>query len=121
MTPSEAAATEKEVRLTTRGRKSGKPHTVTVWISTDGNRLFIRSGQGMKRDWPRNLEANPAATLKLGGQTIKVRARHLTEAAEVRAVAGYASAKYGSYIKPSQPDEPLTPGEQATFELIPSA
>jgi hypothetical protein len=29
--------------------------------------------------------------------------------------------KYGAVVKPSQGSEPLTPGEQATFELIPVA
>ena len=119
MTPAEAAAQEREVTLTTTGRRSGKPRRVTIWISTDGKRLFIRSGQGMKRDWPQNLEANPEATLRLGGQTVRVRARHITDPAEARAIAAYGRAKYGSYFKASKPDEPPTLGEQATFELTP--
>ena len=41
----EAAAREKEVELTTFGRKTGKASTVTVWISTDGKRLFIRDAR----------------------------------------------------------------------------
>ena len=121
MSPAEAAAKEREVRLTTIGRKSGKPRRVTIWIATDGKRLFIRSGQGMKRDWPQNLVAHPEATLRIGGQSLKVRGRRVTDAAEARAVAEHAREKYGSYIKPSKPDGPLTPGEQATFELIPVA
>lgn len=121
MTPVEAAATEREVRLTTIGRKTGKSRKVTIWIATDGKRIFVRSGQGMKRDWPQNLVANPQATLRLGGQDIKVTGRRVTEPAEARAVAEHASQKYGSYIKPSRPDGPLTLGEQATFELIPVA
>lgn len=121
MTPAEAAAKEREVRLTTVGRKTGRPRKVTIWIATDGGRLFVRSGQGMKRDWPQNLVANPQATLRLGGQDIKVTGRRVTEPAEARAVAEHASQKYGSYIKPSRPDGPLTLGEQATFELIPVA
>ncbi|MEA2655754.1 MAG: hypothetical protein QOI23_1119, partial [Chloroflexota bacterium] len=43
----EAVATEKEVRLTTYGRKSGKESSVTIWIVTDGSKVFIRSGQGL--------------------------------------------------------------------------
>lgn len=119
MNPAEEAATQCEVRLTTVGRKTGKPRTVTIWIATDGQHLFVRSGQGMKREWPKNLVANPEATLRLGGQKVKVRGRHVTDPAEARAAAGRASQKYGSYIKPSKPGDPLTPGEQATFELIP--
>lgn len=120
MTPAEAAAKEREVTLTTVGRKSGKPRKVTIWISTDGRRLFIRSGQGMKRDWPQNLTARGEATLHLGDQTIKVKPRQVTDPDEARAVSQLVRNKYGSMVKPSKPGEPLTPGEQATFELIPA-
>jgi hypothetical protein len=34
-------------------------------------------------------------------------------------VSQLARDKYGSYVKPSRDSEPLTQGEQATFELIP--
>jgi deazaflavin-dependent oxidoreductase (nitroreductase family) len=119
MTPAEAAASQKEVTLTIIGRKSGRPRKVRIWITTDGKRIFIRSGQGFKRDWPQNLLARGKATLRLGGKEIEVRARHVTDPSEARGVAGFARQKYGAYIKPSQPDEPLTAGEQATFELIP--
>jgi hypothetical protein len=57
----EWAGKDREVRLTARGRKSGKPRGVTIWISTDGRRLYVRSGGGMKRDWPQNLVAGGEA------------------------------------------------------------
>src|SRR5215472_1683375 len=90
----DAARDQREVRLTTRGRVSGKPRRVTVWISTDGKHLFVRSGAGMKRDWPQNLTANRHSELH--------------------------RAKYGTNVKPSRTPDPLTPGEQATFELLPA-
>jgi deazaflavin-dependent oxidoreductase (nitroreductase family) len=114
-----AAGKQKEVTLTTYGRKTGKPVPVTIWISTDGNRLFIRSGGGLGRNWPQNLQARDEAVLELGGRSIKVRARHVTDPTEARAASQLARNKYGSYVKPSQPTEPLTKGEQATFELRP--
>ena len=116
----DAAGTEREVGLTTRGRKSGKPHRVTIWISTDGKRLYIRSGGGMTRDWPQNLADAGEAELDLGGKKVKVKARHVTEPEEARKAAGLARAKYGSNVKPSKPSEPMTAGEQATFELLPA-
>lgn len=115
-----AAAREKEVTLTTFGRKSGKPRRVTIWVTTDGRRLFVRSGQGLKRQWPQNLLARGEATLKVGTHSVAVTARHLTDAEEARGVSRLAREKYGSYVKPSGGDEPLTLGEQATFELIPT-
>lgn len=116
----EAAAKEKEVRLTTTGRSSGKPHTVIIWIGTDGRRLFIRSGQGMKRDWPKNLVARGEATLHLGGEKIRVRPRQVTDPEEARSISRLVREKYGQMVKSSSPGEPLTLAEQATFELIPA-
>lgn len=116
----DAAAKEREVRLTTMGRKTGRPHTVTIWVTTDGARLFIRSGGGMRRDWPQNLEARGEAELRLGGRKVKVRPRHVIEPNEARTVSGLAGKKYGFNIRPSAQDQPLTPGEQATFELLPA-
>jgi deazaflavin-dependent oxidoreductase (nitroreductase family) len=116
----EAAGKEREVTLTARGRKSGKPRRVTIWISTDGKRLFVRSGAGMKREWPQNLLAAGEGELQVGGRKVKVRPRHVTEPSEARAASERYRAKYGSSVKPSVPPEPLTMGEQATFELLPA-
>ena len=67
----EAAASEREVELTTYGRRTGRAHRTTLWISSDGRRVFVRSGGGLGRDWPRNLLAQ--GYLPLGatdGQTV---------------------------------------------------
>ena len=117
----DSASREKEVTLTTIGRKTGKPRRVTIWITTDGEHLFVRSGGGLKRDWPQNLLARGEATLQLGGRSIKVRPRHVTDPGEARTVSGLVRKKYGLSVRESKPSEPLTPGEQATFELIPVA
>ena len=115
----EAAGREREVTLTTYGRKTGRPVTVTIWISTDGKRIFVRSGGGFKRDWPQNLMARGEAVLRIGRQSIKVKPRHVTDPAEARAVSELVRKKYGFFVKASKPSQPLTPGEQATFELLP--
>jgi deazaflavin-dependent oxidoreductase (nitroreductase family) len=116
----DAAGKEREVTLTTRGRTTGKPRRVTIWISTDGKHLYVRSGAGMKRDWPQNLLAVPEGEFRVGGRKVTVRPRHMTEPGEARALSDLHRAKYGSNVKPSRPPEPLTPGEQATFELLPA-
>jgi hypothetical protein len=115
-----AAAREREVTLTTVGRKSGKEHRVTIWIATDGTRLYIRSGQGLRRQWPQNLLARDEGVLHLG-KAVKVKPRLVTDLARARAVSALYRKKYGPFVKASKPNQPLTPGEQATFELIPAA
>jgi deazaflavin-dependent oxidoreductase (nitroreductase family) len=117
----DAVSRETEVTLTTKGRKTGRPHRVTLWITTDGSHVYIRSGEGMKRDWPQNLAAAGEGTLRVRGKNVRVRARRVTDAEQARATSHLAREKYGSYVKPSQPGEPLTRGEQAVFELLPAS
>ena len=45
----------------------------------------------------------------------------VTDPGEARNVSGLVRKKYGLSVPVSKPSEPLTPGEQATFELIPVA
>jgi deazaflavin-dependent oxidoreductase (nitroreductase family) len=116
----DAAGTQKEVKLTTFGRKTGKPSEVTIWITTDGDHLYIRSGQGMRRQWPQNLLARGEGVLHLGDMDLKVKPRQVSDPTEARATSALYTRKYGEFVKASKPDEPLTPGEQASFELIPT-
>lgn len=114
----EAATREREVELTTYGRRTGRPHRTVLWISTDGRRLFVRSGGGLGRDWPRNLLARGQGILHLREAEVAVRARHLTDPAEARSVTGLVARKYGSIVQRPQDGAPPTPAERATFELL---
>lgn len=115
----DAVAKEKEVRLTTYGRKTGKESSVTIWIVTDCKRVYIRSGQGFARHWPKNLLKRPEGILKLNGEVVPFKSRHITDPAEARHSSKLYGPKYGSFVKPSKEGDPLTPGEQAAFELLP--
>ena len=117
----DAAAREPEVTLTTRGRTSGRSRRVTLWITTDGSHVYIRSGEGMTRDWPQNLVAAGEGTLRVAGTEVKVKPRRVDDPEEARATSHLARKKYGAYVKPSQPGQPLTKGEQAVFELLPAS
>ena len=115
----ETAAREKEVELTTFGRKSGKASRRIIWITALNDKLYIRSGLGMTRDWPQNLAANGRGILHLAGQDIPVHARHVTDPAEARAMHAPVKAKYDAARPASSGAEALTPSEQAVFELTP--
>lgn len=114
----DAVGRQREVRFTTPGRRTGKPRSVTIWVSSDGRRVFIRSGGGMTRDWPQNLIKSGNGTLHVGGTDVPVRARHLTDPAEARWVSELVIRKYGPAVKRSLEGGPPTPAEQATFELF---
>jgi hypothetical protein len=113
-------ATEKEVSLTTYGRTTGKESSVTIWVVTDGSKVYIRSGQGLKRHWPQNLLARPEGTLQLDGKVVQFKSRHITDSTEARHSSKLYGPKYGDSVKPSNESDPLTPGELAAFELLPS-
>jgi hypothetical protein len=113
-----ACATTREVELTTFGRRTGRAARVIIWVVTDGERVYIRSGQGLTRDWPRNLLARGRAVLHVEGRDVPVRGA-LLPAEEGRRVSGLVAAKYGAGVRRSAPGEPPTPGEQTTFELTP--
>ncbi|HEX3724496.1 MAG TPA: nitroreductase/quinone reductase family protein [Nitrolancea sp.] len=114
----ETVATEREVELTTWGRKSGNPSRVILWVFGDGERVFIRSGGGLGRDWPRNLLANGKAVLHVAGHDVAVRGVHVEDPTLARHVSSVAGEKYKSGAQRSSENEELTPGESATFELF---
>lgn len=114
-----SAAAQREAEFTTYGRRTGRPSSVTIWVSGDGERLFIRSGGGLGRHWPQNLLAGGRGVLKLGESLVPVTARHVSDPAEARLVSEMVTRKYGPSVQRSDDGGPLTPGEQATFELLP--
>ncbi len=116
----DALANQREVVLTTYGRKTGKESSVTIWIVTDGKKVFIRSGQGLVRHWPQNLLKRPEGKLQVAGKVVPCTSRLVTDPAEARHSSTLYGPKYGGLVKPSKEDEPLTPGEQAAFELLPT-
>jgi deazaflavin-dependent oxidoreductase (nitroreductase family) len=63
--------------LTTRGRISGTPHEIEIWFALDGSTLYLLSGGGESADWVRNLQADPAVTVRVRDHTYDATARVL--------------------------------------------
>jgi F420H(2)-dependent quinone reductase len=64
--------------LTTTGRKTGKPRTTPLTFFRDGDDyVVIGSNGGNERapQWWLNLEANPRASIRVGGDELSVTAR----------------------------------------------
>ena len=113
----DAVGREREVELTTRGRTTGNASKKILWAYTDGEKVYIRSGGGLGRDWPRNALARGEGILHVAGMDVPV--RNVTDLAQARATGELARAKYGPQIQVTQGDEAPTPGETATFVLTP--
>ena len=71
-------ASQKLTRLTTRGRTSGKLHTVTVWFAVGKGVVFL-SHEGKETDWMKNIKRNPQVTLEISGKRFSGKARHLVD------------------------------------------
>ena len=62
--------------------------------------------------------ANGRAILHINGKDFPALARHVTDRAQLLASRDAVKAKYGREVPMSQPGQPPTPPEQATFELV---
>jgi deazaflavin-dependent oxidoreductase (nitroreductase family) len=68
--------------LTTRGRRTGRPHEIEIWFAVDDSTLYLLSGGGDRSDWVRNLRADPAVTLRLRDTAYDATARVVDDVEE---------------------------------------
>jgi F420H(2)-dependent quinone reductase len=69
------------INLTTIGRRSGEPRSVTLYAFEDGERyVVVGSRGGAARDpaWVLNLRAQPRASVRSGARVSKVLASEVT-------------------------------------------
>jgi deazaflavin-dependent oxidoreductase (nitroreductase family) len=90
----EALRTAEELELSTAGRRSGRPHRVTVWFAYDGDSIWLRTDRNA--DWLRNLDRDPRATVRIAGHQTAVRREPVPdEASALRGLVELWRAKYG--------------------------
>lgn len=61
--------------LTTKGWRSGRPHTVEMWFAIEGRTLYCLAGGGNSADWVRNIRHDGAVGLRINSQRASARAR----------------------------------------------
>jgi deazaflavin-dependent oxidoreductase (nitroreductase family) len=77
-----AVEDESTVKLTTIGRVSGKPHTVTIWFVREGDHLFVQSGKDGHTNWYQNALVHPEIALHIGALKLRGRATPVTDPEE---------------------------------------
>lgn len=110
--------------LTTRGHRSGKPHTVPLLYLRDGSSLVVIASYGGRPKhpaWYDNLRADPAVRVQVGRRRFSMRARTTSEEERIRwwprVVAAYeAYAEYQSRTEREIPVVLLEPVEQPQDE-----
>ncbi len=99
MALSPAMATEANCYLTTVGRRTGRRHEIEIWFVHRCGTLYLVSGGGDRADWVKNLEADPAASIRVTDHVFEVIGRFpLTDSDERSSVAGLFAAKYSSHF-----------------------
>lgn len=89
-----AAVTERgTLRITTGGRKTGKPHTVPIWFVVEGTTVYLGT-LNVKRDWVRNLEKTPTATLAFDGLRLRGHISPVTDPALEAHIRELLAKKY---------------------------
>src|SRR5438132_14337499 len=79
--------------LTHYGRKTGKPHEVTIWFVLDHDKFYIGTAR-VNRQWVRNVQKTPKVRLSITGEMFEVNARFLTDRAEHERAMAAIRRKY---------------------------
>jgi nitroimidazol reductase NimA-like FMN-containing flavoprotein (pyridoxamine 5'-phosphate oxidase superfamily) len=88
-----AVADRSTCRITTRGRRTGRPHTVPIWFLVEGTTVYLGT-LNTERDWVRNLEKSPEVTLDVDGLRIHGHAATVHDAALENHVHELLAHKY---------------------------
>ncbi len=68
--------------LATRGRVSGRPHTIEIWFALHGHTLYLLSGGREQADWVKNVLRFPAVQVKINGTRFSGQARLVNDPEE---------------------------------------
>ena len=95
MTDVRKYADRRQLRLTTRGRKSGAPRSVTVWfVVADETRLFVQHASRAPAHWYRNLLQDPAVQVDFGDGPLDARAEPILDEVKIQEVLRLVRRKY---------------------------
>jgi deazaflavin-dependent oxidoreductase (nitroreductase family) len=89
----ERVARATRCRLTHYGRKTGRPHQVTVWFLVDGTVVYLVTAD-RRRQWVRNVLARPGVELRVGGETFHGEVEPVTRSEETTRVIELLKRKY---------------------------
>ena len=104
--------------LTHCGRKTGKPHEVTIWFVLDDDKLYIGTAN-VNRQWVRNVQKTPKIRL-CADSCPTTRCTSATTAVNTGAGGLSVTGKRGNcYPGRAKPENPLT--RPASIRSIPTS
>ena len=85
-----------EIRLTVKGRKSGRDISRPVWFVHEGNTVYLLPVQGSDTNWYKNLLVESILKISVnGGEEIPARGKPITDRNRVNDIFGKFDSKYG--------------------------
>jgi len=85
-------ASAKLAYLTTRGRRTGKPHTVEIWFAISYHTIYL-SHEGDYTDWMKNIQKDETVNLKINTVQFSGRARIVSDG------ESFQRGKHALYLK----------------------
>ena len=82
--------------ITTKGRRSGSPHTIEIWFALRGDTVYLLSGGGDGSDWVRNLREHPTVGLRIGDLDVICKGRVVEDPQEAEVARRAVLEKYSS-------------------------
>ena len=80
-------------RITTRGRRTGKPHTRIIWFAAEDTVVYLGT-LNARRDWVRNAQKNPDVELDFGAFRLRGRLSTIADAGVESHARGLIAQKY---------------------------
>lgn len=83
------------ILITTRGRRTGRPHAVLVDLLSrepGSGTFYVQAAYGRRSDWVRNIEATPEVQIRFRGRDLEGRASALRREEALRVIDEYIRA-----------------------------
>jgi hypothetical protein len=84
-----------EIRLSVKGRRSGRDISRPVWFVHEGNTLYLLPVQGSDTNWYKNFLVDPTLKISVNGIEIPARGKPITDSSRVDDVVRKFKSKYG--------------------------
>jgi len=86
-----------EIKLSVKGRRSGRDLPRPVWFVHEGNTLYLLPVQGSDTNWYKNMLADLSLKISISGgeEEISARGKPITDSNRVNDIISKFKSKYG--------------------------
>ena len=84
-----------EIRLSVKGRKSGRDIPRPVWFVYESNTLYLLPVQGSDTNWYKNLLVDPTLRISVNGIETPTRDKLIEDSIRVNDIVRKFKSKYG--------------------------